>query len=198
MILDAFIPYLQQRWREGCRKGVQLCQEIKARGFKGSHSTVLRYVRYLKLATAAGEIPPAPPDTSPLRRASVREVVWAMLCRPAKRDTTQQQLLAQLCEASPEIAQAHALSQEFQRLIRQRDLAGLEPWLEQAIRSQIPELRAFAVGLRREWEAIATTLCLPWSNGPVEGHIHRLKLLKRQMYGRAKFDLLRKRVILAG
>ena len=62
--------------------------------------------------------------------------------------------------------------------------------------AEIPELRAFAAGLRRDWDAVQAGLTLPWSSGAVEGHVNRIKMLKRQMYGRANVDLLRSRVLL--
>ena len=82
-------------------------------------------------------------------------------------------------------------------MVRERDRAGLDGWLHAATESGVPELRAFVAGLRRDLPAIAAALTYAWSSGQVEGQVTRTKLIKRQMYGRAKFDLLRKRVLLA-
>ena len=95
----------------------------------------------------------------------------------------------------PTLATAAALAQDFNRIIRERDSTGLEPWLERTAASGIAELAAVAASMRGDQRETLAALRLPWSTGPVEGHIHRLKLLKRSAYGRAKFDLLRQRVL---
>jgi transposase len=84
-------------------------------------------------------------------------------------------------------------AEEFAQLVRERNGAGLGAWLNRV--DAIPSLRTFAAGLRRDEAAVRAGLTLPWSNGPVEGAVNRLKLLKRSGYGRAKFDLLRARVL---
>jgi transposase len=73
----------------------------------------------------------------------------------------------------------------------------LTGWLSRAEESSVPELRTFARGLRQDEAAGRAGIGLPWSNGPVEGHVNRLKVIKRSMYGRARFDLLRARVLAA-
>ena len=98
----------------------------------------------------------------------------------------------ELYRASPEISKLAHLGKEFFRIVRSRDLAARPEWLEAARRTA---LSRFASGLTRDREAVEAALHLPWSNGPVEGQVHRLKLIKRQMYGRASFDLLRLRVL---
>ncbi len=82
-------------------------------------------------------------------------------------------------------------------MVRERQHETLETWLDRAEASGQSTLRSFACGIRRDYAAVEAALRLPYSNGPVEGHVNRLKFLKRQMYGRAKFDLLRKRVLYA-
>jgi transposase len=104
------------------------------------------------------------------------------------------EVLGQRC---PEAARAGELARGFLAIVRQRDHHALEPWVGQAERSELPELRGFAVGLRRDWGAVSAGLELPWSNGQTEGQVNKLKLLKRQMYGRASFELLRRRCLLA-
>jgi transposase len=100
--------------------------------------------------------------------------------------------LEELYRASPEIAALAHPGREFFRLVRGRDLAVWPQWRE---RAKHTALRGFASSLLRDQHAVEAALTLPWSNGPVEGHVHRLKLIKRQMYGRASFDLLRLRVL---
>jgi transposase len=87
------------------------------------------------------------------------------------------------------------LIQEFFTLVRRRDVSALEPWMERVAASKMAALQHFSTVLRRDWEAVIAGLSLEWSNGPVDGQINRLKMLKRQMYGRAGVSLLRARVL---
>jgi transposase len=89
------------------------------------------------------------------------------------------------------------LAQQFRQMVKDRQAASLDVWLEAVAESDVPELQRFAVGLRRDYAAVVAGLSLPWSNGPVEGHVNRLKFIKRQGYGRAGFDLLKRRVLAA-
>jgi hypothetical protein len=89
------------------------------------------------------------------------------------------------------------LAQEFTRLVRQRQPERLDPWLQRATTSAVDAVRRFATGLYEDYEAVKAGVTLPWSSGPVEGHIHRLKMLKHQMFGRARLDLLSRRFLLA-
>ena len=95
------------------------------------------------------------------------------------------------------MAALQPLAQQFQRLVKERDAAGFSAWRETALSSALPELQRFITGLDRDEAAVMAALTLPWSNGPVEGQVTRLKVIKRQMYGRANFDLLRARVLAA-
>ena len=106
-------------------------------------------------------------------------------------------MLAKPCRGDPQVATTRRLAQRFLRLVRARRGAELEEWVAQVHAVGPPELRGFARNLGRDWAAVQTGLTVTWSSGPVEGHINRLKLIKRQMFGRAKFDLLRRRVLLA-
>jgi transposase len=100
-----------------------------------------------------------------------------------------------LCQLCPDIAQAYPLVQSFQTMIRTRQVEQLDSWLEQVQASGVRELRRFALGLRQDYAAVRAALEYEWSQGQVEGQVNRLKQLKRQMYGRANFDLLRLRVL---
>lgn len=100
--------------------------------------------------------------------------------------------MTRLCEQCPELAAARELATRFAQMCHARDPNLLAPWLEAARQS---ELHAFASGIERDRDAVLAALCFRWSNGQVEGQVHRLKAVKRTMYGRAKFDLLRKRVL---
>ena len=93
------------------------------------------------------------------------------------------------------MAEAVGLAEDFATLVRQRQPAQLDPWLQRATTSTLEALQRFANGLRDDYEAVKAGVTLPWSTGPVEGHINRLKMLKRQMFGRARLDLLSRRFV---
>jgi transposase len=107
----------------------------------------------------------------------------------------QKKYLAQLCEADQEIRETYELITDFTTMLRERQGERLDAWLQKVEEQGPPELKNFAQGLKRDYDAVKAGLTLEWSNGQTEGQVHRLKLLKRQMYGRGHFDLLRKRVL---
>jgi transposase len=120
-----------------------------------------------------------------------------MVCPAAKRSREPQTYLDQLCQIDIGIARAHALSQAFLAIVRERRGKDLEAWITAATASGIDTLARFGRGLQEDLAAVSAGLTLSWSNGPVEGQITRLKLLKRQGYGRAGFSLLRQRIVQA-
>ncbi len=124
-----------------------------------------------------------------------REAVWLVLRRPAELSASETADLAAMQNRCANIAKVYQLTQQFTAMVREGDAAGLGPWLHEARRSEIAELCSFANGLQRDKAAVVAALKLPWSSGQVEGQVNRLKLVKRQMYGRAKLDLLRQRVL---
>ena len=136
----------------------------------------------------------AEPACQPL---TPRRATWLVLRRVAKRTDAESQQLTQLQAQSPAVAEAIDLAQDFAALVRQRQPAQLDPWLKRATTSAADAVRRFATGLYEDYEAVKAGVTLPWSSGPVEGHINRLKMLKRQMFGRARLDLLSHRFLLA-
>jgi transposase len=120
-----------------------------------------------------------------------------MVCPAVKRSRDAQTYLDQLGQVEASVARADALSQAFLALVRERRGDNLEAWMAEAMHSGIEELARFARGLQDDLSAVKAGLTLEWSNGPIEGQITRLKLLKRQGYGRAGFALLRQRVLQA-
>lgn len=102
-----------------------------------------------------------------------------------------------LMDADAMVSAAYALVQRFRTVLKDRDAAGLETWLADAQASGIPNLAGVANGMRADHAAVAAAVTEVWSNGTVEGHVHKVKLLKRQGYGRASFALLRQRVLAA-
>jgi transposase len=137
--------------------------------------------------------------TAPPHRAlTPHRATWLVLRRPEQRTPEAEHLLAQLTAQDAMLADPIALAQDFAQLVRQRQPAQLDPWLAQAAESLLVPLQRFSKGLRDDYDAVKAGLTLPWSNGPVEGHINRLKMLKRQMFGRASLDVLQRRFLLAG
>ena len=117
------------------------------------------------------------------------------MCQPEKLDEIQQAELALIRQASPSAEIAYGLAQAFMHMIREQTGQQLDTWLDEVEASHLPELESFAKGIQQDKAAVLAGLTLPWSNGLLEGHVNRLKLIKRSMYGRAKLPLLRARVL---
>jgi transposase len=120
-----------------------------------------------------------------------------VLKQPRKRTDADTQLLAHLAAQHHALAVAITLAQDFAALVRERQSDRFDSWLDRAMASGVAPLRRFATGLRADYDVVKAGLTLWWSNGPVEGQINRLKMLKRSMFGRAKIDLLSRRFLLA-
>ena len=183
--VDAFGPYIEKRFTEGCANASQLWREIRQQGFRGNGSSVWHWLRrrFGHLRTSG--------TTPPVRRRPplcLEHVAWLML----KADPRRHRYLKELYRTSPELEALGRTARGFFEMIRNRDAVAWPQWLEAAAHSP---LASFARRLERDRNAVDAALRLPWSNGMVEGQIHRLKLIKRQMYGRAGFDLLRLRVL---
>ena len=142
--------------------------------------------------------PPLPelaePSYPPL---TAHRAPWLVLRRPERQDDDEAAQLTRLKAQHSEVAAAIVLAQDFAQLVRERQPDQLDPWLARAAASPLMPLHRFAKGLRDDYGAVIAGVTLPWSTGPVEGHINRLKLLKRQMFGRAGLDLLQRRFLLA-
>jgi transposase len=185
--IEEYRRYLDQRWQDGCHNATQLWREMRGLGFRGMGSVVRHWIQQhygRKNRSRREPIPPKPPSTSP------RQSAWQIL----KPTESTKAYLDELFRRSPEIASSAELAREFFRIIRNRDLNAWPKWRESALHSP---LASFAKHLCRDEAALLAALKYKWSNGPVEGNVHRLKLIKRSMYGRAKFDLLRLRVLSA-
>ena len=131
------------------------------------------------------------------RPLTPRRATWLVLRREAQRTADDAQQLAQIRAQSAALTEAIDLAQDFAQLVRQRQPAQLDPWLQRAASSTLDAVRRFATGLYDDYQAVKAGVTLPWSSGPVEGHINRLKMLKRQMFGRAHLDLLEHRFLRA-
>jgi transposase len=126
-----------------------------------------------------------------------RTLAWLLLRRPSDLDEKDHVLLRQLYKRSPELEPARKLAQHFLRLVRERQGCELDGWVAEVHATGPPELRGFSRNLQHDWDAVHAGLTERWSSGSVEGNVNKLKVAKRQMFGRARFDLLRKRVLLA-
>lgn len=205
---DAYAPYVLHRWQDGCHNGLQLWREIQAQGYRHSARMVYQFLHTLR-AGAIPVLPPLPtehqqsvpkkqapaPPASPLETLSARQAVWLLVRDPSALDQTEQETLRVLRQSSPRVQTLYQLVQDFVHMVRYRQGEKLDTWLSQAASSHLPDLRRFAVGIERDKAAVVAGLTQRYSNGVVEGHVNRLKLIKRMMYGRAGFALLRQRVL---
>ncbi len=193
-VITPFEPYLLKRWAEGCRTATVLWREIQSQGFAYSLTNVQRFVAQLRLDG---------PPVSGRRRTALsrphgpppRHVASLLLRRPERRSDEQSAYLQQLRTKDAAIASATELTEDFLAMVRRREGERLPVWLDAAEASGIDGLARFARKLRTDLPAVQAGLTLRQSNGQTEGQVNRLKLLKRQSYGRAKVDLLRKRVL---
>jgi transposase len=202
-VLNPYKPYLLERWNAGCYNAMRLFRDLRQRGYAGGYGVVAASARRLRQAQG---LPPghrrarqplpavAEPVCQPL---TPRRAIWLVLRRETKRTEAEAQQLTQLHAQSPAGAEAIDLAQDFAALVRQRQPERLDPWLKRATTSAVDAVQRFAAGLYEDYEAVKAGVTLPWSTSPVEGHINRLKMLKRQMFGRARLDLLSRRFVLA-
>ncbi len=197
-ILDPYIPYIHRRWAEGGENAIQLWREIEALGYAGKVAMVRRYTRGLRARLT---------DSTPEQRAaflasaktfkapSARRATWWLLGPTEDLNKEQRAFVEQLCSLCPQTEPVREMARGFQKMVSEQRPEELDAWLDAAESSEVAELENFARALRRDYEAVAAALEYKWSSGQVEGQINRLKLIKRQMYGRASFDLLRQRVL---
>jgi transposase len=196
-ILDPYRAYVHQRWQEGYHNLAQIYREINKQGFTGSYSTVYGLCR--ELEQMKGEDMPSTPLFQalkrPKRRYSPRQAAFLFIRRPEKLSQAQEADLAVILTENPQFNQWRELAQQFMTLLRKRDVSAFDSWLSAVAEHGSGSMKRFASGLQADYAEVAAALTYEWSNGPTEGHINRLKLVKRQMFGRAKLDLLRKRVM---
>jgi transposase len=188
-LLDDYKPYLHQRWNEGCANVRQLHAELRERGYKGGYGTIRDYVLPFREAGAAPPAVPGPPKARDLAR-------W-ILTDPDNLDDDEKEKLAQARERCPHLDSLAGHVTEFAKILTGLHGDRLDDWLTAVEADDQPDLHSFARGIRRDHDAVLNGLTMPWSSGVVEGNVNRLKTIKRQMYGRATFPLLRKRVLLS-
>ena len=194
-ILEPFRDYLEARWAAGYRNGAGLWREIRDRGFAGHVGAVKPWAaRQRRDDRSADQTSPARSPAKSAPPPTARKAARLLMSEPDKLDEEERRFTATLIELSPPIAQAVELAKAFSTMIKQGLADQLDAWISSA---EEGGFNGFARSLRQDREAVHAALTLPWSTGPVEGHINRLKVVKRTMYGRADFDLLRSRVMAA-
>jgi transposase len=201
-VLDPYVPYILKRWQEGCRNGMKLYREIREQGYAHGASNVARLVAELRRVGVSGGGPATDrtqggvvlPDKTTVPTA--RQAAALFLKRREKLTADQEAYLDRLGALDETLADAYRLTQEFARMARR--LEGekqLDRWLEEADASKAAVMRRFAGGLKKDLSAVRAGLTESWSNGPVEGFVNKLKLIKRQSYARAGFKVLRRRIV---
>jgi transposase len=206
-LLERWVPELEARFVSGLRNAKQFWRELCELGFEGSYKRIHDWVRFRRDQQEARDaaqvttVSPteilAPSEQARTRSFTPRQLVWLLLFADEKLNNQDAKILERLSVVCPDVPKARVLAQEFQRLIREKDVNALDAWFTAVKSSGLPDLMSFAVGLEREREPLEAAISEIWSNGRAEGHVNRLKLIKRQAYGQAGFELLRKRVLAA-
>jgi len=202
-LLTPHAEYLAKRWCGGCHNVTELWRNLRnERGFRGGLTTVTAWARtYLR--EPDGTIPNISPDTSQEQRTITRAIAvhpgtrraaWLLTAAPERLKAPERRYIEAVCAASPGLATVHALAMDFRRMLDMHDPNALGQWLDAA---EHTEIRSLGASFRRDRNAVLAAILFPWSNGQVEGQVNRLKLIKRTMYGRAGFSLLRRRVVAA-
>ncbi|MFD3549797.1 ISL3 family transposase [Streptomyces sp. NPDC058655] len=186
-VLEPFMEHVQHRFHAGCTSSLQLYREVLALGYTGGYHVVHRYVVTIRqgIAVPARSATPRPRDITS----------WIMRPQESLNASDVAQLDA-VRSACPEIALACDLAREFTDMLRQRRGHLLRDWIQKAELGGPDAIGIFADSIRQDLHAVTAGLTLPYSSGIVEGHVNRIKTIKRQMYGRASFALLRARILL--
>jgi transposase len=202
--LSPFLGQLHERWLAGCTNASQLWREIQSAGFTGSRGLVARWaaqqrvclpleLRYRRQQASNFQRPPlSNPVVVPW---SAKRASWLIVKKYPDLDVSEKQALERMRQVTLQVALGVDLAQQFMVIVRQRLEDRLTPWLAQVTASAIPALVCFANGLTKDLIAVRNALHYPYSNVQTEGQVNRLKFIKRSMYGRANFDLLRKCVL---
>src|SRR5450755_3241170 len=195
---DPYASYVEERIRQGCRNGQELWREITAQGYKGSCRTVYRFLesRQVNASSIQGKAQLSPTIAeSRVQHFSAQEAVWLFVRDPGDLKEKEQEELTAIRQASPTADTVYTLAQQFMRMIRQLEGERLDGWLALVKASQIPELQSLVRSIKKDKAAVLAGLTLQHNNGVVEGKVNKLKLIKRMMFGRAGFALLRQRVL---
>lgn len=206
--IEPFVEYLAAQCEAGNLNARALCRRIKSQGYAGHYAAVVAFVaKYRFPATSRADLPgsercttqdvsqPSSQPTQKTTKLSARDVVRWLHSEPEELVELDRQKIAAITSTVNELNTAGRLSRTFKYVLMNKQPERLDAWLNDAATSEIPEFRRFADGIKRDKDAVLAAIRLPWSNGPTEGHVNRIKTVKRQMYGRGKLDLLRKRLL---
>lgn len=201
-LVSPYKNYLVHQWNQGHHRLKDLFRDLQQQGYTGSYMSLSRYIQRLHPPQLepeeASRSRPAPRVLSPQRQTlTARRASYLILQNPQARSPEDEQLLRRLIEQNPQLAPVIEFAQAFAQLVRQRQPNQLDLWLQQAEQTGIEPFQRFAKSLREDYAAVKAGVTLAVSNGQVEGQVNRLKLLKRQMYGRAGIELLSRRFLLA-
>jgi transposase len=187
---EAFARFVLSRWEAGERNGLALWREIKEQGYTGSERTVYRYLETLKQAEVKASANP-----QRILKYTPTAALWLFVRDRQSLDKMEQEDLTAFCQVSTQLQKASDLVQDFLSMVHKREGHRLDAWLERVAKSDLSELQSFAAGVERDKAAVQAGLTWWINNGVVEGSVTKVKLIKRQMYGRADFPLLRQRVL---
>ncbi len=220
-IIDPYVPYLAERWNTPCHNGGQLWHELREIGYPGSRRMVIVWAaqqrkkegilspytpnkyrdrtqssKVVQESSDSQLTKPAVQPVLPVQpAASSRRLAWFLVREQKSLTMVEQAILAQIREACQAASTAYQLVHDFHKIVKGRLGEELDSWLNAAMESGILAMQNFAAGIVRDKAAVSAAITLDWSNGQVEGQVNRLKLRKRQLYGRANFDLLRQYVL---
>jgi transposase len=186
--LEVHLPWLDEQWSAGSRNGAELWRRLRKHGFRGSLRVVSEWATRRRKSERA-------PTGALGRTTSARTVARLMSVGRDELSRSETLTVAAIETGVPLLVEARELIASFQGMIRKRAAAELGAWLTRARSSLVA---SFATGVMKDEAAVTAALILPWSNGQTEGQITKLKLVKRQMYGRGKIDMLQARMICTG
>lgn len=203
-LIDPYEGYVLMRWQQGCHNGLQIWREIAARGYSGSPKALYNYLARLRPAEIATQR--SSPSASRKRKKAVvrsgpsdqlltKRAVRFLLQPPAELTTTELETVQMLRQIHPHVEVVYQQIQGFMSMLKLQQAEFLDTWLAAVRSCGVSELERFGRGIEQDKAAVSAALTFPYSNGVVEGHVNRLKLIKRMMYGRAEFPLLRQRVL---
>ena len=200
-MLDPYLDYIDDRLTEGCTNASLIWRELKEKGFTGNKWQVLRYVQHQRKQPSkhhpfGQNTKPAPKVQKQLSLPlpSAKQLSWLLLKSTDKHSRKESLLFEHVLQHQPlKAVREQAIA--FRDIVTKQDAAAFPAWLSHNELSTVPALKTFTEGIRSDYDAVYAALTYPWSNGQVEGQVTRIKYLKRMMYGRANFDLLRARVL---
>jgi transposase len=195
-LLDPYRESILALWEQGCHNGQPILRTIRAQGYEGS-DTLLRALvtqlrKHLPVKASSQRQTSSTIRTIP---KTPREIRWLLAKHREDLDSAELADLDRLLQTSEEVRDIRSFLHKFLNMVRQRKHEQLRPWMEAATKSEIPELKSFVAGIERDSDAVKAALRLPWSQGITEGKVNKLKTLKRVMYGKAGFALLRQRLL---